>query len=92
MNSLGVESRGSRRPPRDICITSRWPRRFAGRESDANWSHAAPTALKLEGIEKINFWVKADNAAGLAFWNRIGGPNVPDLVIVSLILSDNPNA
>ncbi len=49
-------------------------------------------ALKAEGIEKINFWVKADNAAGLAFWNRIGGRERTDLVIVSLILGDNPNA
>ncbi|WP_197909620.1 GNAT family N-acetyltransferase [Gemmata massiliana] len=49
-------------------------------------------ALKAEGIEKINFWVKADNATGLAFWNRIGGRERTDLVIVSLILGDNPNA
>ncbi len=48
-------------------------------------------ALKAEGIEKINFWVKADNAAGLAFWNRVGGRERTDLVIVSLILGDNPN-
>jgi ribosomal protein S18 acetylase RimI-like enzyme len=49
-------------------------------------------ALKAEGIEKINFWVKADNAAGLAFWNRIGARERTDLVIVSLITGDNPNA
>ncbi|MBP3956384.1 GNAT family N-acetyltransferase [Gemmata sp. G18] len=48
-------------------------------------------ALKAEGIEKINFSVKADNAAGLAFWNRVGGRERTDLVIVSLILGDNPN-
>lgn len=49
-------------------------------------------ALKVERIEKINFWVKADNAAGLAFWNRLGGRERTDLVIVSLITGDNPNA
>jgi ribosomal protein S18 acetylase RimI-like enzyme len=49
-------------------------------------------ALKVEGIEKINFWVKADNAAGLAFWNRLGARERLELVIVSLITGDNPNA
>jgi ribosomal protein S18 acetylase RimI-like enzyme len=49
-------------------------------------------ALKREGIEKVNFWVKADNALGLAFWNRVGGRERRDLVTVSIILGDNPNA
>ena len=49
-------------------------------------------ALKAEGIEKVNFWVKADNAAGLAFWNRLGGRERTDIVVVSLILGDNENA
>jgi ribosomal protein S18 acetylase RimI-like enzyme len=49
-------------------------------------------ALKLEGIEKVNLWVKADNAAGLEFWNRVGGRERSDLVIVSIITGDNPNA
>ena len=49
-------------------------------------------ALKLEGIEKVNLWVKADNAAGLEFWNRVGGRERSDLVIVSIIAGDNPNA
>lgn len=53
---------------------------------------ACLAALKAEGIEKVNFWVKADNAAGLAFWNRVGGRERPDLVTVSIILGDNPNA
>ncbi|MCI0705232.1 MAG: GNAT family N-acetyltransferase [Planctomycetia bacterium] len=48
--------------------------------------------LKLEGIEKINLWVKADNAAGLAFWNRVGGRERRDIVTVSIITGDNPNA
>src|SRR4051812_21329228 len=49
-------------------------------------------ALKAEGIEKINFWVKADNAAGLEFWKRLGGRERTDLVVVSLITGENPNA
>ena len=53
---------------------------------------ACLAALKAEGIEKVNFWVKADNAAGLAFWHRLGGRERPELVTVSLILVDNPNA
>ena len=48
-------------------------------------------ALRADGIEKVNFWVKADNAAGLAFWNRVGGRERTDLVIVSIITGDNPN-
>lgn len=50
------------------------------------------TALKAEGIEKVNFWVKADNSEGLAFWKHLGGRERTDLVVVSLILGDNPNA
>jgi ribosomal protein S18 acetylase RimI-like enzyme len=49
-------------------------------------------ALKREGIEKVNFWVKADNRDGLAFWNRVGGRERTDIVTVSIILGDNPNA
>jgi ribosomal protein S18 acetylase RimI-like enzyme len=53
---------------------------------------ACLAALSAEGIEKVNFWVKADNTAGLAFWNRLGGRERPELVTVSIILGDNPNA
>jgi N-acetylglutamate synthase len=49
-------------------------------------------ALKAEGIEKINLWVKADNASGLAFWKRVGGRERRDIVTVSIITGDNPNA
>jgi ribosomal protein S18 acetylase RimI-like enzyme len=49
-------------------------------------------ALRAEGIEKINLWVKADNASGLAFWNRVGGRERTDIVTVSIITGDNPNA
>ena len=53
---------------------------------------ACTAALKAEGIEKVNFLVKADNAAGLAFWRSLGGQVRDDLLVVSLILSDDPNA
>ena len=53
---------------------------------------ACLAALHAEGIGKVNFWVKADNADGLAFWNRLGGRERPELVTVSIILGDNPNA
>jgi ribosomal protein S18 acetylase RimI-like enzyme len=49
-------------------------------------------ALKREAIEKVNFPVMADNAEGLAFWKRMGGRERADLVLVSIVLSDNPNA
>jgi len=53
---------------------------------------ACLAALKREGIEKVNFWVKADNREGLAFWQRVGGQQRPDIVTVSIITGDNPNA
>ena len=53
---------------------------------------ACVAALSAEGIEKVNFWVKADNAACLAFWSRLGGRERTDIVMVSLILGDNENA
>lgn len=49
-------------------------------------------ALKAEGIDKVNFWVRAGNADGMAFWNRVGGRERDDLVVVSIALTDNPNA
>ena len=55
------------------------------------FDHCA-TALRAEGIEKINLTVKADNAAGLAFWKHIGGTERTDLATVSIVLGDNPNA
>jgi N-acetylglutamate synthase len=54
--------------------------------------NACLAALKSEGIEKVNFWVKADNADGLAFWNRVGGRERTDLAVVSVILGENENA
>jgi ribosomal protein S18 acetylase RimI-like enzyme len=53
---------------------------------------ACISALLAEGIAKINFWVKADNTAGLAFWQRIGGQVRTDIVMVSIISGDSDNA
>jgi hypothetical protein len=36
--------------------------------------------------------LKSDHAAGLAFWNRLGGRERTDVLMVSLITGDNPNA
>jgi ribosomal protein S18 acetylase RimI-like enzyme len=49
-------------------------------------------ALMAEGIEKVNLWVKAGNADGLGFWNRVGGQLRTDIAMVSIILGENPNA
>jgi ribosomal protein S18 acetylase RimI-like enzyme len=49
-------------------------------------------ALRAAGIEKVNFWVKTDNAEGLKFWERLGGQLRTDLAVVSFLLTDNPNA
>jgi ribosomal protein S18 acetylase RimI-like enzyme len=49
-------------------------------------------ALKAEGIEKINLWVRVDNAPGREFWNRVGGRERTDILMVSIITGDNPNA
>jgi len=49
-------------------------------------------ALKAEGIEKVILFVKADNAAGKAFWKNGGWSERPDIVPLSIITGDNPNA
>ena len=53
---------------------------------------ACLAALKAEGIEKVNLWVKADNAAGKAFWVRVGGIERTDIAMISIITGDDPNA
>ena len=65
---------------------------FRNRGTGRRLVEACVAALRAEGIEKVNFWVKADNAAGLAFWNRLGGRERTDILMVSLILGDNENA
>ena len=58
------EPRGARRPPRLSASRRGRGRSSASTESAANWSSACLAALKAEGIEKVNLWVKADNATG----------------------------
>jgi ribosomal protein S18 acetylase RimI-like enzyme len=49
-------------------------------------------ALKAEGIEKVNLWVKEHNAAGRVFWYALGGRERTDIVMVSVIMGDSENA
>lgn len=53
---------------------------------------ACLTALKAEGIEKVHLFVKADNAAGRRFWESAGWRERTDLVVMSVVTGDNPNA
>jgi ribosomal protein S18 acetylase RimI-like enzyme len=53
---------------------------------------ACLAALKAEGIEKVHLWVKADNAAGKAFWAHVGWRERNDIALMSIITGDNPNA
>lgn len=53
---------------------------------------ACLTALKAEGIEKVHLWVKADNDAGKSFWNYLGWRERTDIVLMSIVTGDNPNA
>ena len=53
---------------------------------------ACLAALRAEGIEKVHLWVKADNAAGKSFWNRLGWREREDIVMMSIVTGDNPNA
>jgi N-acetylglutamate synthase len=48
--------------------------------------------LKAEGIEKVHLWVKADNSAGKDFWNHLGWRERTDIVLMSIVTGDNPNA
>jgi ribosomal protein S18 acetylase RimI-like enzyme len=49
-------------------------------------------ALKAAGIEKVLLFVKADNPNGKAFWTKIGWSDRPDIVPLSIITGENPNA
>jgi ribosomal protein S18 acetylase RimI-like enzyme len=71
-----------------VAVSPAWQKRGIGRRL----VEACLAALKAEGMEKVNFWVKADNAAGMAFWNKVGGRERTDLRVVSIITGDNPNA
>jgi ribosomal protein S18 acetylase RimI-like enzyme len=71
-----------------VAVADRFRNAGLGRELVARCAEA----LKREGIEKINLWVKVDNAAGRAFWNQVGGREREDILMVSLITGDNPKA
>lgn len=49
-------------------------------------------ALRAEGIEKVHLFVLPDNAGGRAFWARTGWREREGLVLMSLNLTDDPNA
>lgn len=49
-------------------------------------------ALLLEGIEKVHLFVKADNEPGKAFWDHLGWRERADIVLMSVVTGDNPNA
>jgi ribosomal protein S18 acetylase RimI-like enzyme len=71
-----------------VAVAERFRNRGLGREL----VERCADALKAEGIEKINLWVYATNTSGLAFWNRVGGRERREIVMVSIITGDNPNA
>jgi ribosomal protein S18 acetylase RimI-like enzyme len=71
-----------------VAVSPAWQKRGIGRLL----VDACLAALKAEGMEKVNFWVKADNAAGMAFWSKVGGRERTDLRVVSIITGENPNA
>jgi N-acetylglutamate synthase len=71
-----------------VAVAAHYQKRGIGRSLVA----ACLDALKADGIEKINLWVKADNRDGLSFWKRLGGRERSDIVMVSLIMGDNANA
>ena len=53
---------------------------------------ACLAALKAAGIEKTHLWVKADNEPGKAFWRHLGWGERTDIVLMSVVMGDNPNA
>ena len=71
-----------------VAVAVQWRGRAIGRKLVTE----CLSALKREGIEKVNFWVKADNRDGLAFWEKLGGRERTDIITVSIISGDNPNA
>jgi ribosomal protein S18 acetylase RimI-like enzyme len=71
-----------------VAVTPRLQKQGIGRRL----VEACLAALKAEGIEKVNLWVKADNAAGKAFWTCVGGHERTDIAMVSIITGDDPNA
>jgi hypothetical protein len=49
-------------------------------------------ALRSEGIEKVQLWVFASNGEGRGFWKRLGWSERGELVLMSRVIGNNPNA
>ena len=71
-----------------VAVASRYQRNGLGRRL----VDACLSALKADGIEKVMLFVKADNADGKSFWKKCGWGERPDIVPLSIITGDNPNA
>ena len=53
---------------------------------------ACLAALKMEGIEKVHLWVKAENEIGKGFWSHLGWSERTEIVLMSIVTGQNPNA
>ncbi|MDB5310358.1 MAG: family N-acetyltransferase [Gemmataceae bacterium] len=53
---------------------------------------ACLAALKADGIEKVHLWVYAANEPGKGFWKHLGWRERTELVLMSVVTGDNPNA
>jgi ribosomal protein S18 acetylase RimI-like enzyme len=49
-------------------------------------------ALRNEGIEKVQIWVFAANTDGQEFWKRLGWRERDELLLMSVVTGDDPNA
>ena len=53
---------------------------------------ACLAALKAQGIEKCLLMVKPENTAGRAFWKNMGWTERGDILPMSIVTGDDPNA
>lgn len=49
-------------------------------------------ALKREGIEKVLLFARVENAGARTFWKKMGCGERTELVALSLVIGDDPNA
>jgi ribosomal protein S18 acetylase RimI-like enzyme len=71
-----------------VAVAAAWQRRGIGRRLVGH----CLTALKAEQIDKVLLFVRADNAAGRAFWKHNGWCERPDAALMSIILGESENA
>jgi ribosomal protein S18 acetylase RimI-like enzyme len=71
-----------------VAVASRYQKHGIGRRL----VEACLAALKVQGIEKVILFVKADNPSGKEFWKKCGWCERPDIVPLSIVTGDNPNA